>query len=142
MWDALSPATQCNATATVQPVGTVTDLTGVRLTSIVYNPAGNDIEGERVVIQNISAGPEDLTGWTLSDESDTTFTFPSFKLQPGATVTVWVKRGADSGSELFWGRKSPVWNNDSDTAFLKDKGGTLIDRCTYTGGATEAPCMP
>jgi hypothetical protein len=33
-----------------------------------------------------------------------------------------------------------MWNNDGDTAWLKNRGGVVVDRCTYKGGDTTAIC--
>ena len=82
----------------------------------------------------------ELSGWTLEDAASYKYTFPTFTLSAGATVTVWVKAGTDTGSELFSGRGSAVWNNDGDTAVVKDNGGSVVDTCSYTGGGVEAAC--
>ena len=29
-------------------------------------------------------------------------------------------------SELFWGSRSPIWNNDGDTIFIRDSEGQLV----------------
>ena len=58
----------------------------------------------------------------------------------GETVTVWVKVGTDTASDLYSGRGSAVWNNDGDTATLTDAGGAVVDMCAYVGGAEEKGC--
>ena len=55
-------------------------------------------------------------------------------------MTVWVKAGTDTGTELFSGRGSAVWNNDGDRATLADAGGAEVDVCAYAGGAEEVSC--
>lgn len=110
--------------------------TDVRITRIEYDPAeGTDAEGEHVDIQNFGEAAVDMTGWTLNDEADTTYTFPTFTLAAGSAVRVWVKPGTDDGANLYWGRGSAVWNNSAagDTAFLRTETGTLIDTCGYEG---------
>lgn len=88
----------------------------VRIMSITYNPDGTDVDGELVVLQNLGNADQIMTGWTLFDESNTTFTFPNFTLQAGQSVTVWVMTGTDDATNLYWGRGSAVWNNAGDTA--------------------------
>jgi len=55
-------------------------------------------------------------------------------------VTVWVKAGTDTGTELFSGRGSAVWNNEGDTGVVEDRVGNVVDSCSYVGGGVEAGC--
>lgn len=139
-----------DGTPTVTPTPTNTPLPtvvppssvpNVRITQIEYDPAsGTDLEGEFVRIVNNEAGPVDLTGWHLSDEADTVFTFPAYILGPGTVVKVWVREGTNSSNELFWGRNRSVWNNGGDTAFLKNASNVLVDSCSYSGGSVSTGC--
>lgn len=84
-----------------------------------------DCGGERVTVANGGSVAVDLTGWTIHDEGTKhTFTFPAgYTLTPGASVTV--KSGGAAGpGELAWTGAS-VWNNDGDTAYLVDPGGSV-----------------
>jgi phosphatidylserine/phosphatidylglycerophosphate/cardiolipin synthase-like enzyme len=103
----------------------------VRITYIEYNPPGDDVAGEYVVIQNQGGLSQVMTGWTLSDEAGHTYTFPTFTLQSGATVRVWTKSGSDTSIDLYWGRGAAVWTNTGDCAYLQDSVGTLIDTYCY-----------
>jgi len=105
----------------------------VKITTIMYNPDGDDDVGEYVDIKNFG-GTVVITDWTLQDNTDKTFTFPSFTLNAEATVRVWVRDGVDDESNLYWGRTA-VWNNTGDTATLRNAAGDLVDQCTYPGGA-------
>ena len=63
----------------------------------------------------------------LEDEgSKHTYTFPSYTLNAGSTVTVYTKKGTDSATELYWQLGGPIWNNDGDTAYLYDSNGKLV----------------
>ena len=121
-------------------VPTAAPSTAVRLARIVYDPTGSDAEGERVELRNGGDTAADLTGWTLEDAASYRYSFPPFTLAAGATVTVWVKAGADTASDLYSGRGSAVWNNDGDTATVRDGGGAVVDTCSYVGGGVEAGC--
>ena len=73
-----------------------------------------------------------MTGWTLSDEAGHVYTFPSgFILDAGATVTIYTGSGTDTQDKLYWGSSSPIWNNDGDTAYLKDNEGKLVDSWSW-----------
>lgn len=51
----------------------------VRIASIVYNPARNDIVGELVQLHNTS-GTINMTGWKLTDAANTRYTVPTLTL--------------------------------------------------------------
>jgi hypothetical protein len=54
---------------------------------------------------------QSLEGWTLADPQNHVFTFPGFVLQPGATVKVHTGAGDNTDSDLYLGRKIPIWNS-------------------------------
>jgi hypothetical protein len=101
----------------------------IQITHVEYNPPGDGVAGEYVRIENLGDTAQPMTDWTLSDEAHNTFTFPAFTLPEGGMVNVWVGEGTDTPTDLHWGRAS-VWNNEGDTAELRDASGILI--ATYT----------
>lgn len=112
----------------------------VQLTLIVYNPAGDDVQGEYVRIENKGGSSAVLTGWTLSDNDSHVYNFPGgFTLAPGAAVLVWVKSGANNATNLYWGSAQAFWNNTGDVAYLRN-GATVVDSCSYAGGGAQANC--
>ena len=130
----LTPTPEPTPTATetpVPPTPTVTD-GSVVIIGIDYDPAvGNDGDGETVTLSNTAEVPVDMTGWTLSDIAEHVYTFPAFVLEPGASVIVHICDGEDSSEILFWGRCSAIWNNDGDTAWLRDGTGREIATFSY-----------
>jgi deoxyribonuclease-1-like protein len=87
------------------------------------------LDDEWVKITNTGTSSISLTGWELKDEGDKfTYTFPSFSLESGSTVTVHTEQGTNTATELYWGSDRPVWNNDGDTARLYDINGNLVDQ--------------
>lgn len=112
-------------TKTVTPAPTPTKRTGppVYISSL-------SLEDEYVTITNSGPSSVTLTGWKLTDETEKTYTFPSFTLGSGKSVTVYsgpdAKGGVDSGTKLYWTAKY-IWNNDGDTAKLYNSAGKLID---------------
>ena len=70
-----------------------------------------NLQDERMIIQNDSAQEADLTGWYLTDNKGTVYTFPQLMLQPGAKVQVHSAPGKDSPTDLYWGRAAPVWTS-------------------------------
>ncbi len=130
----LSPTPTVEPTATetpIPPTATVTE-GSVAIIGIVNDPpVGRDQDGETVTIQNNSPDPIDMTAWTLSDIAEHTYVFPPFVLQPGALVVVHICAGEDTAEILYWGRCSAIWNNEGDTAYLRDATGRDISTFTY-----------
>ncbi|WP_240910587.1 lamin tail domain-containing protein [Thermococcus sp. GR6] len=102
-----------------------------------YDAGGIDhwnLNDEYVVIANLGCKDEELSGWKLVDEKEHTYIFPSgFILKAGKTVTVHTGSGTDTDTDLYWGEKRAVWNNNGDTAYLYDASGNLVDSCSWTG---------
>ncbi len=106
----------------------------IRISSINYDAPGNDwdnLNGEYVIIRNDGSENTDLTGWHLTDAASHTFTFPSFTLNTGSTVTIYTGSGSNTQTSLYWGSSTPIWNNDTDTAYLYDADGNLVDNKNY-----------
>ena len=132
-----SPTPGPTPTATPTPPPTAVD---IHLTQIVYNPDGDDVQGEYVQLENRGSTAQSLQNWTLRDEANHIYQFPAFTLAPGAAVRVWTKVGSDTSTELYWGFGSAIWNNTGDTAVLRDAQSLLIDSCAYAGGGVMATC--
>lgn len=72
-----------------------------------------------------------LTGWTVRDRANHVYTFGSFTLKPGASVTLHTGKGTNSSTNRYWGQGWYVWNNTGDEAFLKNRSGATQDTCTW-----------
>ena len=105
------------------PTPTPTDTTAPAFTLAV---TGLDLQNEWVSVRNTGSAPVQLAGCTVSDAANHVYTFPSFVLAAGATVTVHTGPGTNSATDLYWGLGSSVWNNTGDTATLKRPDGTVI----------------
>ena len=103
----------------------------MQITHVEYDPAGDDVQGEVVWIENLSETSYDMNNWTLTNTANHTFTFPSLTLDAGATVKVWTKIGTDTATDLYWGSGRAIWNNAGDTAWLRDAQGRLVDGYSY-----------
>mgnify|MGYP002408763551 CR=1 FL=1 len=125
----IPPMTTARTTTPAPPPTTVATGSTAAVTITDLN-----CKNEWVKIKNTGTSPVSLTGWRISDEGTKhTYTFPSFTLAPGATVTLHTGDGTNSATDLYWGSKRPIWNNDGDTASLYDRNGRLVDSLERRG---------
>ena len=99
-----------------------------------YNAEGNDnhnLNDEYVIFRNVCAYPVDMSGWELKDEGTNIYRIKSFTLPLDSEITVHSGSGKNSDGNLYWGSRRPIWNNDKDTLFLRDKNGTLVLTFSY-----------
>ncbi|QKY19511.1 lamin tail domain-containing protein [Halolamina sp. CBA1230] len=94
-----------------------------------------DDSAEYVLIENTGSSPVDVGGWTLSDETSKTFTFPSSTLAAGETAVVTTNQTganeAPAADYSFNWDEGYVWNGDGDTATLVDADGETVDSYSY-----------
>ncbi len=93
----------------------------------MYNPPGDPLN-EWIEIK--SATQTNLTSWKLSDATDHTYTFPLNFILNGS-VKIHTNTGTDNSTDLYWNQSQAIWNNDHDTATLKDDKGTIIHQKSY-----------
>jgi hypothetical protein len=113
------------------PTPTPTRPPDVQITTIRYDPPGSDVDGEYVRIRNRGDSLADMERWTLRDKANHTYTFPAFILYAGASVRVWTKSGTNTATDLYWGAGRAIWNDDEDTAYLRNAQGQLVDTYHY-----------
>ena len=107
----------------------------VRITHIEADAPGSDNDnpnGEWIEITNLGVVPIDLSGYVLKDEANHIYTFGPFQLTPGGEARLHSGQGRDTKADLYWGFVGQsVWNNDDDTAYLRDTQGRLVDMYAY-----------
>lgn len=91
-----------------------------------------NLNGESVLITNLGTRDLSLAGWWLRDSGLRRYTFgPGVVLAPGASVRLRVGRGTDTARYLYWGLRSPIFENPTrdtrmgDGAYLFDPQGDL-----------------
>ncbi|WP_066418719.1 lamin tail domain-containing protein [Halorubrum aethiopicum] len=109
--------------------------TTLAIVEIHADADGNDNENlndEYVVLENTGETTLDLSGWTVADSADHTYTVPDgFKLGAGERVTIHSGSGTDTETDLYWGRSTAVWNNGGDTVIVTDASGTVVIEESY-----------
>ena len=115
---------ETTTSTTINEIGTTTTTTKTNAKKAPYIMS-LDLENEILVIN----GSEDIRNWTIEDESSHVYTFGILLEGP---VKLHTFNGVDNKTDIFW-NTSNVWNNNGDTAYLKNKKGDLIDvfNCSY-----------
>jgi hypothetical protein len=104
---------------------------GISITNanfVAPSPEKENLNEEWVDVANNGTTEENISGWTLQDQQNHTYTFPDFNLNAGAKVRIHSGIGSDSESDLYWCRSTSIWNNDGDLATLRDVSGVVISR--------------
>ena len=106
----------------------------IRIAAVHADAEGDDrqnLNDEFIVIENQSQRPVDFNGWTVSDAANHRELFSHFTLAPKAKVTLRTGLGVPSEHELFWGSRTPIWNNKGDAIFIRDTRGNLVSSHAY-----------
>lgn len=118
----------------------------IRITKIYFDSPGSDtgskssLNAEWIRLKNTGSTGRYLTGWTIRDTASHVYKFGTFKLRAGYSVTVHTGSGSNTATNRYWGSGGYIWNNDGDIARLKNKAGTLIDKCSYSGAGDYLAC--
>ncbi|AWS45919.1 lamin tail domain-containing protein [Streptosporangium sp. 'caverna'] len=132
-------------------------LPAIQLVKIYYNSPGSpdnganiSLNGEYAQIKNTTRKAVNLKGWTLRDKTraaDHIYTFGTFTLGAGKTVTIRTGKGTNTTTNLYWGRGGQgtfnyIWNQASDAAYVRNASGKLIDSCSYNSSrAASKSCL-
>ncbi len=115
----------------------------LKVSKVYYDSPGSDtgsntsLNGEYVVIKNTTGTARYLTSWTVTDASSHTYTFGTYRLAAYATVKVHTGAGTNTSTDRYQNRRAYVWNNTSDTAYLRNPSGTLIHKCAYNDSTID-----
>ncbi|MEU9833689.1 lamin tail domain-containing protein [Streptosporangium sp. NPDC048047] len=131
-------------------------LPAVQFVKIYYNSPGSpdngansSLNGEWAQLRNTTRKAINLKGWTLRDKTaapDHVYTFDAFTLGAGKTVTVRTGKGRNTSTTRYWGRSGGtfayIWNQASDTGYVRNPSGKLIDSCSYNNSrAASVNCL-
>lgn len=100
--------------------------------SIIVNPS------EEWVKIKSNGDAVDLDKWILMDIALHKYQFSKFILNPNMTVRIHSGEGNNNSTDLYWGYKISIWNDDGDTATLIDKNGNLIAEYRYSKSSTQS----
>ena len=105
---------------------------------IYYNSPGSDhgsnssLNHEWVELHNRTGQRIALTHWTLRDKQGHVYRFGTYRLKAHGYVKIHTGKGRDTRADLHWRHSWYIWNNTGDRATLKNAGGSVIARCSYS----------
>jgi hypothetical protein len=115
----------------------------VKVYKIYYDSPGSDtrtntsLNAEYIVLKNMTTSSRSITGWTVRDLAGHIYKFGTLSIPAGKTVTLHTGKGTNSSTHRYWGSGAYIWNNDKDTAYLRNSAGTLIHSCAYNSTAVD-----
>jgi hypothetical protein len=119
----------------------------IMITKVYVNSPGTDnrtntsLNAEYVVLKNTTTKSISLKGWTVRDRSSHIYTFGTFSLSAGKSVTLHTGRGTNTTTNRYWGSGNYIWNNTGDTAYVRRPSSTTnVDTCTWGTVASYLNC--
>jgi hypothetical protein len=105
---------------------------GITITTVFYNGEKGAAEpDEYVEIRNDEEEAIFLEKWTLSDESNHVYDFPSVMIEAGQTCRIYTNEEYTDWCGFNYKNKSPIWGNKGDCATLRDGEGKIVSRYCY-----------
>ena len=110
-----------------------------QITKVRFDSAGPDtpvtnakLNDEYVVITNTDTVTHVIGGWRLRDRANHVYVFPSgASIGPKRSVRIHTGSGKNTPFDRYQGRGYYVWNNDTDTAYLRDANNRGGDTCSW-----------
>jgi lamin tail-like protein len=118
----------------------------IRIAKIYFDSPGADtgsnssLNAEWIRLRNTGSTNRSLTGWRIRDASGHVYKFGTFTLRAGRAVTVHTGNGSNTAFNRYWRSDGYIWNNNGDTARLRNASGTVVDRCSYSGAGSSVTC--
>lgn len=136
----------CTIQVSCQDIGTMS-MEEVVINEVLYDPIGNDVDGEFMEIFNNGASSVDVTGWQITDNDGDgpDMVLPAMTLPSKAFIVVWSGGGVDDLDpsdgviSLHMGRSQGVWTNTGDDVLLLREDGTPADLITFGEGTYVDP---
>lgn len=117
----------------------------LQIVKIYYDSPGADrrsnssLNAEYITLLNTTKRAIALEGWSVRDKTGYTYEFGAdVVLGAKKRITVRTGQGGDGTSGVYWNRKQYVWNNDRDSAYVRDAKGKAVDSCSYKASTRAA----
>ncbi|MEV6494564.1 lamin tail domain-containing protein [Actinoplanes sp. NPDC051633] len=121
----------------------------ISISKVQYNSPGSDtrsnasLNAEYVRLRNNTGSSIALTGWTVRDKAGHVYKFGTYTIRAGKYVYIHTGKGTNGRPDVqhvYQQRGAYVWNNDGDTAYLRNAAGKAIDTCSWKSGTTPTYC--
>ena len=103
----------------------------VHITAIHFQGSGQSQPDEYVELRNDDAGAIQLQNWTLRNDGQRIFVFPSFVMQPGQVCRVYTNEFHPEWCGFNYQSATPIWSDLGDCAFLKNRLEMPMDTRCY-----------
>jgi micrococcal nuclease len=107
----------------------------IDILTVHEDASGNEydnLDDEYVLFKNTGTSRIQLNGWTISDKAGNLYSFPAgVIINPGESMTLYTGSGSNSDTELYWGKREPVWDNDGDTVIITNHDGETVTTYNY-----------
>lgn len=103
----------------------------VFIIDVSFEGTGSQEPDEYVEIKNFGEAAADISGWTLRDDDEHIYQFPSYLIAAGETCRIYTNESHPDDCGFSYGSSSAIWNNDGDCAYLRDATGTEVDEWCY-----------
>jgi len=115
-----------------------------RIAKVHYDSAGSDVpvtnaklNDEYVIVTNTDTVTHNLAGWRIRDVANHVYVFPAgATLGAKKSVRVRTGTGTDTAANRYQNRGYYIWNNDADTAWLRNPQGKGGDVCSWKASDT------
>lgn len=126
--------------------GSASASAAIKIKEIAFDPAGPDtgtnahLNRESIMFTNTGASAVRLTNWTIRDSDGRVYRFGSRSIPAHSDFMLHTGRGSEAALHRYWGLRHYVWDNGGDRATLRRADGTVVDRCSYSGGGSSVAC--
>jgi hypothetical protein len=96
------------------------------------NRSAKSLNAEWISLVNTGSRAVNLSGYTIRDKAKHVYTFGDVSIAAkGGRIWLHTGSGTAKGGNRYWGSGAYIWNNDGDTAYLRNASGTSLDNCTW-----------
>ncbi|MDT7858456.1 MAG: thermonuclease family protein [Candidatus Aenigmarchaeota archaeon] len=81
------------------------------------------VGNEKVVLKNGCNFSIQLKNWSLKDESNNLFKFPSYTFKPNEVIEIY---STNKTAKFSFKKEFQIWNKEGDSLFLRDSQGLLV----------------
>ena len=113
------------------PTATISSAGDVVIVKVAFRGTAWQEPEEFVEIYNSGVSPVQLEGWSVNDIKRHVFVFPRFVLGPGQYCRVYTNLYSRQHCGFSYYNPAPIWENDGDCAYLKDKTGKQVNQFCY-----------